>query len=477
MPLSPAHVDDGYFDSCGNSLQLQPGSEQPLSWNGRNGLAAVTLVARTQSAQSDREAYQYDGSGQRLRKTTLRYKDNGKTCQRETLSSGSEAKLSEELHLLSGSGGRAVVQVLHWASGRPADMSNDGMRVSLGDQIGSATLELDGDARIITLEEYYPYGGTAVSSATSQSEADYKFRRYSGKEQDATGLYYYGLRYYQPWIGRWLNPDPAGTIDGLNLFRMVRNNPVTLRDNDGRVATERKKHQAHVQPQRPLSEPHASQFEAAALSFLNTHALYEPEPAARDIIEIKEARYARRRAIRENTWTNSFEQKQEVKFGWQKYDPVRKPNLGKVQGGLIDNELFVLRMKNQHNKEVYYKQKVGIKRSDDNTETRELLPVVSKVTEQLDRGTYNFAILADEPKQVYIMESSRTNAILGHSSITLGKDVSYAGTVDFEDDGTLMFWNNDSGHYQPSKTDHRKNIHPELRRILRFEKFGAAPYG
>nr|ULG13819.1 SppC [Serratia proteamaculans]ULG13961.1 SppC [Serratia proteamaculans]ULG16882.1 SppC [Serratia proteamaculans]ULG16991.1 SppC [Serratia proteamaculans] len=83
------------------------------------------------------------------------------------------------------------------------------------------------------MEEYYPYGGTAVWTARSAVEADYKTIRYSGKERDATGLYYYGYRYYQPWVGRWLSADPAGTIDGLNLFRMVRNNPVTLMDNDG----------------------------------------------------------------------------------------------------------------------------------------------------------------------------------------------------------------------------------------------------
>ncbi|MFJ2714382.1 RHS repeat-associated core domain-containing protein, partial [Pseudomonas sp. NPDC087346] len=57
--------------------------------------------------------------------------------------------------------------------------------------------------------------------------------RYSGKERDATGLYYYGFRYYAPWLGRWINPDPAGTIDGLNLYRMVRNNPIALFDTDG----------------------------------------------------------------------------------------------------------------------------------------------------------------------------------------------------------------------------------------------------
>ena len=64
-------------------------------------------------------------------------------------------------------------------------------------------------------------------------EANYKIVRYSGKERDATGLYYYGYRYYQPWAGRWLSADPAGTVDGLNLFRMVRNNPVTLYDENG----------------------------------------------------------------------------------------------------------------------------------------------------------------------------------------------------------------------------------------------------
>ncbi|WP_238697708.1 RHS repeat-associated core domain-containing protein, partial [Pantoea agglomerans] len=77
------------------------------------------------------------------------------------------------------------------------------------------------------------YGGTAVWTARSAVEADYKTVRYSGKERDATGLYYYGYRYYQPWAGRWLSSDPAGTVDGLNLYRMVRNNPVTLIDSNG----------------------------------------------------------------------------------------------------------------------------------------------------------------------------------------------------------------------------------------------------
>ncbi|MGE9575523.1 RHS repeat-associated core domain-containing protein, partial [Escherichia coli] len=70
-------------------------------------------------------------------------------------------------------------------------------------------------------------------SSENAVEADYKTIRYSGKEKDATGMYYYGYRYYQPWIGRWLSVDPAGTIDGLNLYRMVKGNPVSYIDDNG----------------------------------------------------------------------------------------------------------------------------------------------------------------------------------------------------------------------------------------------------
>ncbi|WP_198389676.1 RHS repeat-associated core domain-containing protein, partial [Burkholderia ubonensis] len=72
--------------------------------------------------------------------------------------------------------------------------------------------------------------------------------------------YDYGYRHYAPWLARWLNPDPAGTVDGLNLYRMVRNNPVTLCDTDGRVP---------VFPTEAAQET-APQAEAAASS-------YEPE--------------------------------------------------------------------------------------------------------------------------------------------------------------------------------------------------------
>ena len=239
--LLPDEVE-GFFDACGNLQQLAPG--QPLLWDGRNQLQQVTQVVRS-GPDNDLEHYQYDGGGARLRKTTFTQTSGtqrsaeviylpGLELRRTQRHSAGGSALEEELHVISAEGaGRQQVRFLHWEAGRPSSMPNDQLRGSLGNQIGSSVLELDQEANVLTLEEYFPYGGTAVWSGKTASETQYKFVRYSGKERDASGLYYYGFRYYAPWLGRWINPDPAGTVDGLNLYRMVRNNPVIYIDADG----------------------------------------------------------------------------------------------------------------------------------------------------------------------------------------------------------------------------------------------------
>jgi RHS repeat-associated protein len=55
--------------------------------------------------------------------------------------------------------------------------------------------------------------------------------RFSSKEVDwRTGQYYYGYRYYDPNLQRWLNHDPIGERGGINLYRFVENNPVNRVD-------------------------------------------------------------------------------------------------------------------------------------------------------------------------------------------------------------------------------------------------------
>ena len=61
--------------------------------------------------------------------------------------------------------------------------------------------------------------------------------RYQGKRIDEeTGLIHFGYRYYDPQLGRWISPDPAGDVDGPNLYLFVHNNPVSYVDYFGLAA-------------------------------------------------------------------------------------------------------------------------------------------------------------------------------------------------------------------------------------------------
>ena len=90
-----------------------------------------------------------------------------------------------------------------------SELNANKTRYQYENHLGSASLELDNQGQIISYEEYFPYGGTSFIAGTSQSEVKLKEYRYTGKERDdTTGLYYYGARYYAPWLGRWLSTEP-----------------------------------------------------------------------------------------------------------------------------------------------------------------------------------------------------------------------------------------------------------------------------
>ena len=104
---------------------------------------------------------------------------------------------------------------------------------STATHLGSASLELDDRARIISYEEYYPYGSTSYQGVRTSTETPKRYR-YTGQERDEeSGFAYHGARYFAPWLGRWLSPDPAGFVDGPNLYAYVRGNPVVFQDPGG----------------------------------------------------------------------------------------------------------------------------------------------------------------------------------------------------------------------------------------------------
>jgi insecticidal toxin complex protein TccC len=221
------------FDASGNLLELDPG--RLLTWDLRNQLQSVSPVVRD-SGRNDVESYLYDGGGQRVRKIRA-LQTNARTMIAEVrylpgLELRTASGTGERLQVITAQAGLNSVRVLHWESDPPSGV-NDQYRYTLADHLNSCTMELADDARIISREVFYPFGETAWFAGADAIEVDYKTIRYSGKERDATGLYYYGFRYYMPWLQRWASADPALDIDGPNLYRMVRNNPVGLVDENG----------------------------------------------------------------------------------------------------------------------------------------------------------------------------------------------------------------------------------------------------
>jgi len=220
------------YDVSGSMHKIS--SADILSWNYKGEVAA--LARGTMNAR-----YTYSG-GQRVRKVVESdgvrkvryYLGSFEVYQEYQLSSaGAELMLQREsLHISDGEERVVLVETKTFENEKT--FSETLHRYQYGNHLGSASLELDAGARIISYEEYYPYGCTSYQSVRSGNEVPDKRYRYTGMERDdESGLNYHSARYYAPWMGRWISADPAGTVDGLNLYRYARGNPICLLDRNG----------------------------------------------------------------------------------------------------------------------------------------------------------------------------------------------------------------------------------------------------
>ena len=73
---------------------------------------------------------------------------------------------------------------------------------------------------------YTAFGQLEARSGTFAQPFGFSTKRYD----DALGLNYYGYRFYNPAIERWMNRDPLGEAGGMNLYGFVQNDPVNWVD-------------------------------------------------------------------------------------------------------------------------------------------------------------------------------------------------------------------------------------------------------
>ncbi len=109
--------------------------------------------------------------------------------------------------------------------------------VPLHDVSGNVICLMDEQGQVVERYRYTVFGETEVLTPDGQvitTSAVHNPWQYAGKRLDLeTGFMAFGLRYYDPQLGRWITPDPAGLADGPNLYAYVHNSPLRYFDQFG----------------------------------------------------------------------------------------------------------------------------------------------------------------------------------------------------------------------------------------------------
>lgn len=211
-----------------------------MHWDFRDQLQATARQV-VNDGTPENTFYVYDTSGQRVRKITERQNGTRKSeriylggfeVYRDYGGDGIGVSLEREsLHVMDDRQRIALVETrTQGDDGLPEQLT----RYQFGNHLGSASLELDDQAQIISYEEYAPYGSTTYQAGRNAAEVSLKLYRYTGMERDEeNGFNYHGARYYIPWLGRWTSYDPDGIAEGTNLFVYSENSPIIYTDLSG----------------------------------------------------------------------------------------------------------------------------------------------------------------------------------------------------------------------------------------------------
>jgi RHS repeat-associated protein len=240
------------YDAHGNMVAMP--HLPVMTWDEQDRLRSTTRQV-VNAGTPETTYFVYDAGGQRVLKVTENQAPAGQAptrkseriylgpveIYREFAADGVAVTLEREtLHIMDGPARIVLVETRTIGNdAAPAQL----VRYQYANHLGSAALELDDQAAIISYEEYFPFGSTSYQAVRNQTDTPKRYR-FSGKERDnETSLCYHGARYLAPWLGRWTSSDPAGLGDGNNTYSYTRNNPIILIDPNGRQSKDPKLNQ------------------------------------------------------------------------------------------------------------------------------------------------------------------------------------------------------------------------------------------
>ena len=197
------------YDANGN---MTVGKNKTLAYDVENRLLSVNELGTISS-------FAYDGDGGRVKKTAG---SDSTTYIGSLFEKDSGGKITK--HIFVGST-RVASALLRNNEAAEAIYYHS-------DHLGSSNVITDKDGKLVQYCEYTPYGSLARNEGT-----DLASHKFTGKELDNTGLYFYGARYYDPEIGRFVTADTIVQApydpQTLNRYAYCRNNPIKYIDPSG----------------------------------------------------------------------------------------------------------------------------------------------------------------------------------------------------------------------------------------------------
>ena len=221
------------YDADGNMT----GISYAYTWDAENRLISIAPV--TPSVENKKQVNTYDGQSRRVRKQVYAYAGGSSwnllTDEKFVYNGWNVVAVldaaSDNVRMRTYTWGLDMSGSLQGAGGVGGLLSvKDGSSVYhyTYDGNGNVSELLNSSGVVAAHYEYDGFGNVVVSRGDYNMANAYRFS--TKPQDDVGGLYYYGLRYYNPNTGRWISRDPIEEKGGANLYGMVGNNPINLFD-------------------------------------------------------------------------------------------------------------------------------------------------------------------------------------------------------------------------------------------------------
>ncbi|KAH9206572.1 virulence plasmid 65kDa B protein-domain-containing protein [Leptodontidium sp. 2 PMI_412] len=216
-----------------------------MEWDFKDQLSSTSTQIVRNGGTASKTFYVYDSGGHRVRKISESQADANSTPVRsyqviylagveiyQKFTPAGDNVLLERVSFHTTDESKRIATIESRTKGTDAGIARQ-VRYQLDNHLGSSVVEVDDQSRVISYEEYFPFGSTSYQAVNNQTDVPKRYR-FNGKERDReNGLDFYGARYYASWLGRWTSSDPSGLRDGPNTFAFVGNDPINHVDPDG----------------------------------------------------------------------------------------------------------------------------------------------------------------------------------------------------------------------------------------------------